>query len=129
MKRGLRTASHKLFRVSSFYFYSVLISSNTNTLGKFLPNDTDFFRVHEVFRELLPDNEDFFRVHIYQSYYEILYTFQSSYNPILTFSESYYPTIYVFHSSHKPVLINTSKFEWTLDNIKIEKIISTQFVP
>ena len=36
----------KLFRVSSYYPWNVLISSNTNVFAKLLPNHTDFFRVH-----------------------------------------------------------------------------------
>ena len=36
----------KLFKVSGFYPWNVLILSNTKILVKLLPNHTDFFRVH-----------------------------------------------------------------------------------
>ena len=44
-----------------------------------------------IFREFLPDNV-LFRADTYQSYYQILFTFQSSHKPILIISEKYYQT-------------------------------------
>ena len=68
----------------------------------------------EKFREFLPDNEDFFKVHICQSYCQVLYTFQSSYKPILIFSDSYYQTIHAFQGSYVPVLIFSKSYYPTI---------------
>ena len=119
----------KLFMVSSFYPWNVLISSNTNTFGKLIPNHKTFSGFistkTDIFREFLPDNEDFFRVHIYQSHYQFLHVFkyqywkfhnyyqtihtsQSSYISILIFRESLTNYTY-FHNSYKPLLTNKSE--------------------
>ena len=55
----------------------------------------------------------FFRVHIYQSHYQILYTFRV-HIPILTFLESYYQTIHTSQSSY----ISKDIFRELLHNYK-----------
>ena len=95
----------KLFRVSGYilgmsWYQAIRIFSESyylaiQTFSEFISTKAD------IFRQFLPDNGDFFRVHVNQSYYQILYTFQSSYKPILIFSKSYYQ-LYIFFT----VLIN-----------------------
>ena len=68
----------KWFRVSSFYLWNILLSSNTNTIRKLLPNHTDFLRVYIWQILTFSDN-----------YYEAIYF-------LLIFSKIYYTTIHIF---------------------------------
>ena len=68
----------------------------------------------DIFREFLPDNGDFIQCYIYQSYYQILYTFQRSYKPTMIFSEGYYQTIHTFQSLYIPILILSKSYYPTI---------------
>ena len=134
MKRGLRSPPKSYLWSQGFIFgmpwyrATLIFSRNyyltIQTFSEFISTKTP------IFREFSKDNADFFRVHIYQSVYRILYTFQSSYKPILIFSKNYYQIIrifqssctlivifsdrycrntHIFHSSYKPLLTNKTK--------------------
>ena len=57
---------------------------------------------------------DFLSIYIYRRYYQILYTFQSSYKLILIFSESYDQTVHTFQSSYIPILIFYESYNPTI---------------
>ena len=103
---GLRSHPN-LVKVSSFYSWNVLISSNTSIFGKLLRNHKYFFRVHINqnwhFLRIFTRNGHFFRV--FQNYHQIIYKFQSSNKSILVFSENYYQTKQTFQSSYTTILI------------------------
>ena len=119
----------KLFMVSSFYPWNVLISSNTNTFGKLIPNHKTFSGFistkTDIFREFLPDNEDFSEF-IYTraitNFYMCSNTNTDSFTIIIKlyillrvhiyqywyFRESLTNYTY-FHNSYKPLLTNKSE--------------------
>ena len=116
-----------------------MISSNTNTFRKLLPNHTDFLSVHidqnsrkffqnsyipEFYYRILYSFHSSYKLILIfsESYYQAIYTFQSSYLPILILSKSYYPPIHIFYSSNKPLLTNKiikTFSEFTSNNTKI----------
>ena len=75
----------KLFRLSGFYSWNVMISSNTITFRKLLLNHTDFFRVHI--------KQDWHFLRIFTRKWRF---FQSSHIPVLLPNSVY--------SSYKPIL-------------------------
>ena len=126
MKRVWSYSGPQVFILWMSWYGAILIPSENYYLtiqgfSEFMPTKTDNFS------KFLKDNGNFFRVHVYQSYYRILYTFQSliwtntdifrellsnytctfhsSYKPILRSSESYHQTIYTFQRSYIPILI------------------------
>ena len=65
-----------------------------------LENFQNFFQIKEIL----------FRVHMYRNYWQILYSFQSSYKPTLIFPGSYYQTKHTFQSIYIPILILSESY-------------------